>query len=985
MPQPRRLYCLPWLWLLSAGFNAPLAAQAPAPDQSPLLENIRQLTFAGRRAGEGYFSADGKRMVFQSERTPDNPFFQIFVLDLETGDTQQVSPGIGKTTCGWIHPREDKVLYASTHQDPEASAEMQAELDFRASGQIRRYAWDYDPHFEIYAQSLDGGEPINLTNSHGYDAEGAYSPDGETIVFASNRTAYSEPMTPEQTARFAYDQSFMMDLYLMDADGGDVQRLTDAPGYDGGPFFSFDGQRITWRRFSEDGARAEIYTMDLDTRQERQITDDGGMSWAPFFHPSGDYLIFTSNALGFANFELFIVDATGRGDPVRVTHSQGFDGLPAFAPDGRQLTWTSNRTPDGGSQIFLADWDDAAARQLLGLAPLDAPGVPATPGDEGEAIDFDLSVLEPAIRASDARHHVERLTADDMAGRLTGTVGARRATAYVAAAFGALGLAPAGDEGYFQPFAFTRDVSLGDGNQLRLNLPEGHGQPTLGSQWQPLALSTNGAVAAHPVAFAGYGIVAPEGEDAPAYDSYGELDVADHWVLVLRFWPRDIPAAHRRHWVHYADLAYKAAVAKRRGAVGLIVATGPEAEASSRLVPLAFDLGAGFEGAGILGLSIDDALATALLGGTDKDLAGLQASLDRGETLDAFVLPGVEVQAQVDLVRQRGAGRNVLGRLAAPNSPGGALIIGAHVDHLGRGETSGSLATGAERGAIHPGADDNASGVAALLEIAHFLAHQRQLGRLALRRDVVFAAWSGEELGTLGSSHFVAAATRDGGELADRVAAYLNLDMVGRLRDSLYLQGTGSSSVWATEIERRNVPVGLAVTPQQDPYLPTDSTPFYLAGAPVLNAFTGAHEDYSTPRDRADALNYPGLESIARLMGGIVRSLATADQPPDYQSVARSGGDIGRRHLRAYLGTIPAYGQADDLKGVQLQGAVEDGPAAAGVLPGDVLVELAGTPVVTIHDFMAALAALEIGTPTELVVMRDGQRLSLTVVPGARE
>jgi Tol biopolymer transport system component len=945
--------------------------------ESTLLSQARQLTFEGRRAGEGYFSADGSRMIFQSERDPANPFYQIHLMDLETGDVERVSPGYGKTTCAWIHPSNQRVLYASTHEDTSAREKMQAELDFRASGQQRRYSWDYDEHFDIFAQDLASGERRNLTATLGYDAEGAYSPDGTQIVFASNRHAYSEPLSTVEAALFEHDKSFMMELYLMNADGSGLRRLTHSPGYDGGPFFSADGSQITWRRFSTDGARAEIYTMDLASGEERQVTRMGVMSWAPYFHPSGDYLIFASNREGFANFELFLVDAAGSREPVRVTYTAGFDGLPVFSPDGEQLSWTSNRTANKQSQIFLATWNDAEARRLLGL-----DGSAASGGQPLERVD--IGSTEAAIRAEDARLHVDRLTADEMAGRLTGSPGERKATAYVASVFEQIGLEPAGaGGGWFQPFSFAAGASLGADNRLAIAGLGEPFEPELERDWRPLALSRSGEASAG-VAFAGYGIVAPGADKVPAYDAYGDLDVEGKWVMVLRFQPESVPAEWRRHLLHYSDLPYKAAVAKRKGALGLIVVTGPQATASEQLVELKMD--AASASTSLAGVTLSDALADRLLATADRRLGPLQAALDEGKTTEAFELPGLTVSARLDIVRERREARNVVGRLPAqPGSDRPAVVIGAHIDHLGRGNGSGSLAVDDERGSIHPGADDNASGVAAMLESAQYLSALQAQGKLGAKRDILFAAWSGEELGTLGSSHFVEQLA-DGGELGGRVSAYLNMDMVGHLRDRLYLQGTGSSSLWAREIERRNVPVGLAIATKGDPYLPTDSTPFYMQGVPILNAFTGAHEDYSTPRDTADKLNYEGIRDVARLMAGIGRSLARADSPPDYQAVERKDSGLARRHLRAYLGTIPAYGQDESQKGVKLQGAVKGGPAEkAGIRNGDMLIGLAGVDIETIHDFMNALAGLKVGEATEMIVLRNGQRLQLQVTPAARE
>lgn len=964
--------------LVACGPAVVAIAEPSAQAEGALLANARQLTYEGKRAGEGYFGTDGRRMIFQSEREPGNPFYQIYLLDLETGDVERVSPGIGKTTCAWLHPDGKKVLYASTHQDPEAAAKMRAELDFRAAGKTRRYAWDYDEHFDIYAQDLASGQRVNLTDTPGYDAEGAYSPDGRQIVFASNRRAYGGEMTAEEAAVFEHDKSFMMDLYLMNADGSHVRRLTDAPGYDGGPFFSADGSQITWRRFSRDGATAEIYVMDLATGAQRQVTRLGMMSWAPYFHPGGDYLIFASNREGFANFELYLVDTRGRQQPVRVTYTDGFDGLPVFSPDGRRLSWTSKRGADGSSQIFIADWNDAAARRLLGLDKQGGAGGehPAVAAPGGTA---------QAIRAEDARLHVERLASEEMAGRLTGTAGERMATDYVASVFEQLGLEPGGDDGsYFQRFAFTAGVRLGENNALKVVTGDAGRALALNEDWRPLSFSTGGDVAPAEVVFAGYGITAPGTGKIPAYDSYGELDVAGKWAMVLRFQPENVPPEWRRHLVHYSDLPYKASVAKRNGAIGLMVVTGPNAQARDRLVALEFEASA--SATGIAGVALSDALADDLLGASGQDLQALHDTLDRGENVAGFALRDVRVAAGIDIVSEQRHGRNVIGWLSAKAARGAPpVLLGAHVDHLGRGETPGSLAVDDERGAVHYGADDNASGVAAMLEVAQYLSGLAAQGQLGAVRDIGFAAWSGEELGTLGSQHYVDALAGDG-DLQGKIAAYLNMDMVGQLREQAFVQGTGSSSTWAREIERRNVPVGLPLTLQLDPYLPTDATPFYMQGVPVLNLFTGAHEDYSSPRDTPDKLNYEGIRDIARLVAGITRSVARAAEAPDYQRVARQQSGLGRKHLRAYLGTIPAYGQDENVNGVKLQGAVKGAPAEqAGIAAGDVLVELAGVTVDTIHDFMSALSGLKVGEATDLVVLRGGERIRLEVVPGARD
>jgi Tol biopolymer transport system component len=357
--------------MVSAHAWAQAGQPAAENHEKDFLSRIRRLTVEGRRAGEGYWSPDSKKIVFQSEREPGNPFYQIYLMDLTTGDTTRVSTGVGKTTCSFINPETGDVLFASTHHDPSSKQQQEDELKFRASGQERRYSWDYDPEMDLYVKSAKTGTLKRITNKRGYDAEASYSPDGQWIVFTSTRQAYERTLTAAEQKQLETDPSYFAEIYLMraDADGSGLRRLTNTPGYDGGPFFSPDGKRIIWRRFTEDGLLADIYTMNPDGTDVRRLTDFGAMSWAPYIHPSGQYVIFASNKLGFENFELFMVDIDGKKEPVRVTYSDGFDGLPVPSPDGKQLAWTSSRGGGREGQIFLAQWNHDAALAALRNAP----------------------------------------------------------------------------------------------------------------------------------------------------------------------------------------------------------------------------------------------------------------------------------------------------------------------------------------------------------------------------------------------------------------------------------------------------------------------------------------------------------------------------------------------------------------------------------------------------------------------------------------
>lgn len=352
-----------------------LWAQDGAPEltESDFLTRIHRLTYDGLRAGEGYFSPDGSKLVFQSERDPENPFYQIFELDLESGETRRVSPGTGKTTCAFVQSGSGDILFASTHHDLSTLELQRAELEFRASGQERRYAWDYDAEMEIYVANAETLELTRLTEARGYDAEGSYSPDGQWIVFSSMRDAYNRPLSEKEEKLKETDLSYFGEIYIMRSDGSEERRLTFVPGYDGGPFFAPDGEHIVWRRFSENGLMADIWRMRLDGSEAERLTDFGSMSWAPYTHPSGEYIFFASNKLGFANFEIFIVDREGRKEPIRVTYRDSFDGLPVPTPDGKQLVWTSTRHGEKGGQIYRAQWNHERALAELAKAPLRAP------------------------------------------------------------------------------------------------------------------------------------------------------------------------------------------------------------------------------------------------------------------------------------------------------------------------------------------------------------------------------------------------------------------------------------------------------------------------------------------------------------------------------------------------------------------------------------------------------------------------------------
>jgi Tol biopolymer transport system component len=959
---PRKLLIL---CLALGSFTANAAANV---GESNFLSNVRQLIFEGKRSGEGYFSPDGKALIFQSEREPENPFYQIYLLNFESGDVHRVSPGTGKTTCAFFRPGSDEVLFASTHLDPQAIAKQKAELEFRASGKQRRYSWDYDESMEIFAARRDGSSVRQLTRSKGYDAEGAYSPDGRKVVFCSIRDAYpTNRLSESERKRLEADPSYFGEIYMMNADGSGQQRLTQVPGYDGGPFFAPDGKRIVWRRFDESGGIADVYTMATDGSDVRQVTKFESMSWAPYYHPSGKYLIFTSNKLGFSNFELHIVGAEGGSLPTRVTFADGFDGLPVFSPDGKKLCWTSGRTADGKSQLFMGDWNhEAALAALQGQGGTNAPRDTAKP----QLVPARPAGFAPEIREADLRGQVEFLAADELEGRMTGTPGAQRAAEFIADELKRIGLKPVGND-WFQAFQFTSGVKvLTNDNRFETRIGSTAQTFHVEKDFRPLSFTDNGTVEGSLV-FAGYGLVVPGKE---GYDSYAGLNVSNKIVLALRYVPEQVESKRRQELNRYAGLRYKAMNARERGAKAILFVTGPNSPNAGELIGLTFD--SSLAGSGILAMSVSSNVATALLTPGGNSLKDLQTALDseNPHAHGSFEIANVtaRVSAAVEQIRQ--TDRNVLGML--PGRLGKSIVIGAHYDHLGHGET-GAMGRSGEEHAIHNGADDNASGVAAVMELAAAFARDRN----SLERGLVFAFWSGEEIGLIGSSHFVEHPPVP----LSNIVAYINFDMVGRLRENkLMVQGLGSSSEWRRLMEKLNIAAGFNLVLQDDPYLPTDVTAFYPRGVPVLSFFTGSHDDYHRPTDDPAKIDYNGLERITVFSRRLIDELVHGKVTPAYVKIARSDAPSGsRENLRAYLGTIPDY--ATEAAGVKLSGVRGGSPAEkAGLKGGDVIVEFAGQKIKNIYDYTYALDAVKIGQPVEVVVQREGKPVRISVTPEAR-
>jgi len=389
-------------------------------------------------------------------------------------------------------------------------------------------------------------------------------------------------------------------------------------------------------------------------------------------------------------------------------------------------------------------------------------------------------------------------------------------------------------------------------------------------------------------------------------------------------------------------------------------------------------------GSGIVAASISANVVRPLLASLpgEKALDAIQKSFDSGNPhVAGYAVPGATVTIRANVQREQRTAHNILAYLPATAPEVGVenkpwIAIGAHYDHLGHGEAGNTLAGKDDLNKAHAGADDNASGSAAVLAMAGELAKQPR------RRNILVAFWSGEELGLLGSSAFAASPAVP----MDQIAAYLNFDMVGRMQDNrLTVQATGTSPAWPKVLEQVNIGAGFDLQIQEDPYQPTDVATFNAASVPCLSFFTGTHTDYHKPSDTADKIDYEDLDRVADFGAAIVRRIADNGAAPQFTKVEQQlQGGGGRAGVRVFTGTIPDYG--GDVKGLLLSGVIGGGPAEqAGLRKGDVIVEIAGQSIANIYDYTYALDVLKIGQPAKVVYLRDGKRVETMLTPAARK
>lgn len=637
------------------------------------------------------------------------------------------------------------------------------------------------------------------------------------------------------------------------------------------------------------------------------------------------------------------------------------------------------------------------------------------------------------------RQAVEYLASDALEGRRTGTPGANGAAHYIAGEFSLLGLRPGMEiarpartrgesrSRYLQSFPYVSAVALGPNNLLSLNPQADSTTPiSVGQDWVPLGFSSNGLLKSAEMVFAGYGISSAELK----YNDYANANASDRVAIVFAGTP-DGDNPHGQ-FTQAGQIRFKVAAARAAGARALLIITNEDKLKDDRLARLSYD-NAGE--AGIPVIVISRKLAARVLGAAEANLAEFTKVADARTSAGAPLrepIKGRTLGLDVSVNRGESPSSNIIGILPGsdPKLKDEAIILGAHYDHLGRGG-EGSLAP--REGEIHHGADDNASGTAALIELARRLSTQRPRPR----RTIVFIAFSGEEEGLLGSNYYV---NHPVVPLANTIAM-INMDMIGRLQaQKLIIGGIGTAPEWRAMVEGQNSPANMAtaainegfnspdysklrvnldpkispvgypiilgangrpvvtaeassspfeaatpftLTLNEDGFGPSDHSSFYGKQIPVLFFWTGTHNDYHKPSDTSDKINYEGEAKIVSFIERIIRDLDKSDKRPTYavaksESQGRSGG------FRVYLGTIPNYADSND--GLLLDGVRDASPAAkAGMKAGDKIVKIAGHDVKNVYDYTYALGEMKGGQEYEIEVVRGAERLKLKITPESRK
>ncbi len=582
--------------------------------------------------------------------------------------------------------------------------------------------------------------------------------------------------------------------------------------------------------------------------------------------------------------------------------------------------------------------------------------------------------------------HVKYLASPALKGRATGTPELDKAADYIAGQFRSFGLKPVDGKSYRRSFPAELSAKLGDGNRFSFTRTEGNqteGKQELreGRDWEPFSYSTSGQFSGS-VVFAGYGITAKEYN----YDDYAGIDVTGKIVLVLRHEPQENNEQSvfgGKRLTSHATFTSKMSNAKAHGARGLILVNDVTAHKNGEDRLEKFGTSHGPRDAGIFFIQMKENHAEQWLRAEGHQLAQIETAIDGDLKPRSFALNKVGVDMAVNLIHESKMVHNLAAYL--PGKTAEYIVIGAHYDHLGLGGEN-SLAPN-QTGTIHPGADDNASGTAGVIELARWFSKQPRP-----KRGILFMAFAGEELGLLGSNWYV-----NHPDLPqENAVAMLNLDMIGRIREGkVYVSGAQTGTTLAKILEEVNPPAPLHIdqggknagTNMSDA---SDHASFVSKQIPVLFFFSGLHSDYHRPGDTADKIDAPDAAKLLEYIADVTNRLSDADDRPQFVRVARpTGGNRGSASGSTQGGYGPYFGSIPDFneppKGMRFSDVREGSPAAqAGLKAGDIMIEFDGKQIGNIYDFTYALQDHKPGDEVAVKILRGDQTIETKVLLSQR-
>jgi aminopeptidase YwaD len=559
--------------------------------------------------------------------------------------------------------------------------------------------------------------------------------------------------------------------------------------------------------------------------------------------------------------------------------------------------------------------------------------------------------------------HVRYLASPELKGRATGSPELEKAAHYIADQFRSFGLKPAGKD-YELAFPVTLGAHMGRKNQLKFKESGENRTLVSGKDFLPLSFSSSGELHTT-VVFAGFGITdLKQGDKKGDYDDYDGLDVTGKFVLILRHEPQE--NAHKEH-VSFAD---KAVNAKMHGARGVILINDTDHHEGADDIGK-FSESAGPKNAGVLFIRIKSDIAENWFKAEGRDLHALSKQIDQDGHPHSFALSKLSVDLSVDVRVETKTVHNVAAYL--PGTTDEYVVVGAHYDHLGLGDEH-SLAP-SQIGTIHPGADDNASGTAGVIELARWASQQPKQNR-----GILFLTFAGEELGLLGSEWYVNHPTLPLG----KAVAMINMDMIGRIREGkIYLSGTGTGSTFPKLMEDVKPPASMQIDlAEKAGYGSSDHTSFTTKNVPVLFFFSGLHADYHKPSDTADKIDGPAAAKLLDYVADLIAHLENDPRPQFIRVAQPSVGPVGSGGGSGYgpnFGSIPDFNEPP--KGVRFADVRDGTPAAqAGLKAGDILIEFDGKEIANLYDFTYALRAHKAGDLVLVKVLRGEKTIEAKVL-----